>query len=157
MDVDDEMHNKDDSNSSSSVAANTGDTARSKVKLTDQPKQKSSRKLTQQKIKDEQSVNEASEKSEEETKEAVKERKLVQKKEKRCIAWMKALARMKTHQHLHFEESSSDDTPEYCYNKSCPISEIKIPQTTKVLNMAKKVVLRKVLFENHDERWYCLK
>jgi hypothetical protein len=52
---------------------------------------------------------------------------------------------------------SGESIPEFCTNKSCPISEFKIPRTLKIQKLAKKVILRKVFFQNSFERWYCLK
>jgi heterodisulfide reductase subunit C len=52
---------------------------------------------------------------------------------------------------------AGESIPEFCTNKSCPISEFKIPKTPKIVKLAKKVVLRKVFFQNSVERWYCLK
>lgn len=52
---------------------------------------------------------------------------------------------------------NGEDKPEFCSNKTCPISENKILRAAKVLKKVESVVLRKALFGRNDERWYCLK
>ena len=114
--------------------------------------------MTNPKNKDDKSVNGASEKSEEGARSQGKNRKNSGRREEVCVEWIKNLQELESESNMEPEQDLSDDeVPEFCSNKTCPISEHKITKTPKVLKQAKKVILRKALFDNDDERWYCLK
>jgi hypothetical protein len=151
----DELANGNGTNSSISLTASTNQEQANKLRSED----KSNEKLSQSKIKDEQSPEESSDKSDNETKEHGKPKKLSNKEKERLILrWIKELSKLEggqDEQPAQFQ--GDDDMPRYCSNKSCPISEHKILKIPKVLNLTKTVSLRKVLFQDHDERWYCLK
>lgn len=110
------------------------------------------------KSKDEKSANEASEKSEGEVNSQGQNRKSSNRREEICVEWIKNLRELESELNMEPEQDLSDEeVPEFCSNKTCPISEHKITKTPKVLKQSKKVILRKALFDNDDERWYCLK
>lgn len=156
--ADEEMLLNNGTNSSSSIIASTGEDSANKRKTEGKQNQKSYRNNTQSKTKDEKSANESSEKSESDSKENTRSKKDRAEKERVALNWIKSLGKLESELNMEPEQNPSDEeVPEFCSNKTCPISEHKIPKTPKVLRQAKKIVLRKTLFENNDERWYWLK
>lgn len=154
--ADEEMLLNNGTNSSSSIIASTGEDSANKRKTDGKPNQKSYRNNTQSKNKDEKSANDFSEKSESDSKEQTRSKK--DKAEKVALNWIKSLNKLESELNMEPEQIPSDEeVPEFCSNKICSVSEHKIPKTPKVLKQANKIVLRKTLFENNDERWYCLK
>lgn len=142
-------------NSSTSINACQGEERANKRKAEDKWNQKNS----QLKNKDEFSADEGSNKSDPEGKECSKDKKPNNKaKEKQCSQWLKEISQLEATNNLEqLYSHSDDDIPKYWTNKICPISENKIPKIPKIQNLAKNVTLRKVLFQGHDERWYCMK
>lgn len=151
---DEEMMNNNSNNSSGSLTACTKEEQANKLKS----EEKSNQKLSQMKNKDEKSPSQSSDKSEKSAKEDSKDKKpLVKERERICLQWMKDLSKLEAEKKNLPSHVPSDDMPMYCSNKICPISEQKIAKNPKVLNLAKKVLLRKVIIQEEDERWYCLK
>lgn len=146
-------------NSSHSLTASTGEEITNKRKADVKANQsKSSRKLTHPRQKDAKSANGTSERSDEDSKSNMKARKSACKKEEVCLNWIKSLSELEQQSNMEFEQNHGDEEPpEFCTNRICPISEHKIAKTPKVLKQCKKVVLRKTLFEDDDERWYCIR
>lgn len=156
--VDEEMLVNNGTNSSSSIIASTGEDSTNKRRTEARTNQKSCRNNAQSKNKDERSANDTSEKSESDSKEQTKSKKDKVEKERVALNWVKSLNKLEAELNMEPERNpSGEEVPEFCSNKTCPISEHKIPKTPKVLRQVKKIVLRKTLFENNDERWYCLK
>ena len=117
--------------------------------------QKSIKNLVHSKSKEEQAN---SENWDSENKELNKEKLSTSQKEKICQNWIKYLNKLENQMNIEITQPvSGESIPEFCTNKSCPISEFKIPRTLKIQKLAKKVILRKVFFQNSFERWYCLK
>lgn len=117
--------------------------------------QKTIKNLVHSKSKEEQAN---SENWDSQNKELNKEKLSTGQREKICQNWMKFLNKLENQMNVEATPPESEESiPEFCTNKSCPISESKIPKTVKILKLAKKVVLRKVFFQNSVERWYCLK
>ena len=99
-----------------------------------------------------------SDKWDSDSKELNKEKLSVGQKEKICQNWMKFLSKLENQMNLEVPQVwSGENIPEFCSNKSWPISELKIQRTVKILKLSKKVILRKALFQDTVERWYCLK
>lgn len=159
--ADEDMGINNGTNSSFSLTASTGEEPASKRKMETRENHKPSRNLTYSKNKDECSRNGSSEKSDIDSKEQLKGKKKDKQKEKVCLNWIKSLNKLEEQTNMaSIHKFSEDNAPEFCCNKSCPISENKIAKTPKVLKLAKKVTLRKACFGNNDERWYwlmCLK
>lgn len=129
-----------------------------KCKTASKANQKSSRNLAHSKSRDNKSVSSSVEKPKPEAKDPLENKELMAEREKLCLRWMQSLADYKKELNMESEQQLSDDeVPEFCSNKTCPISELKIVKTAKVLKQAKKVELRKAIFDTDDERWYCLK
>lgn len=141
----------------SSLTESTGEDPNSKLKV--EERQKSSRKTAQPKIKDDQSAKSASSKSEDKPKEQPKSKKMSNKKrEKICLAHIKELKELESRWKGDSGKNYLDeDAPEFCSNKSCPISDSKIIKSAKILTGMKKVALRKAQFQDQDDRWYCLR
>lgn len=155
--VNEEAQHNNGTNSSLSLTASTGEDLTSKRKTETKENQKSSRNLTQSKNKDERSANESSEKSEVDVKDQSKSKRKETFKEKVCLNWIRKLNKLETHFNMEpTQKLDEEEAPDFCCNKSCPISENKIPNSPKVMKLAKKVPLRKACFGNNDERWYCL-
>jgi hypothetical protein len=153
--AEDEMLGNSAANSSASLTASTGEELAKKLRSDD----KSNQKLTLNKNKDDHSADESSVKSGKAAKEVAKVKGPNNKeKQKQCLTWMGDISKLEAEIGMEFSQTlNDDDMPKYCSNKICPISEDKIPKIPKVLGMAKKVTLRKVVFEDQDERWYCIK
>jgi hypothetical protein len=151
---DEEMMNNTCTNSSGSLTACTKEEQANKLKS----EEKTNQKLSQMKNKDDKSPSQSSNKSEKSAKEDSKDKKpLAKERERICVQWIKDLSKLEAEKKNLPAHVPSDDMPMYCSNKICPISEQKIAKNPKVLNSAKKVVLRKVVIQEEDERWYCLK
>lgn len=145
-------------NSSMTLTASTAETGANKHKPEEKANQKSSRNITQAKNKEERSGADSSEKSESDSQENSKTKRDRAEKEKTCMTWMRSLNKLESQLNMAAEKPQLEEViPDFCSNKTCPISEHKIPKSQKVRKMAEKVILRKALFENNDERWYCLK
>lgn len=136
----------------SSITTSTGDDPNLKSG------QKSGRNAAHSKNKEEKYDQENSENCDSESKEISKDKAHINRKEKLAISWIKTLAKLETQTDIPITQTSqSNGIPEFCCNKSWPISEYKIPKSKKVLKLAQKINLRKTSFHDHDERWYCLK
>lgn len=156
--ADEEIPINNGTNSSVSLTASTGEDIANKRKIDGKAAQKSSRKPATSKSKEERSANGTSEKSEGDAQSQTKSKKNPGQKEDLCLEWIRSLHVLESKSNMEPEQNLSDEeVPEYCCNKTCPISENKIVKTPKVLKQAHKVILRKALFDNDDERWYCLK
>jgi len=155
--ADEEILINNGTNSSLSLTASTGEDICNKRKIDGKTSQKSSRNLAHTKSKEDKSANGASEKSDEEAKSSKGAKKDSIKKEEVCVEWIRSLQDLEAELKMEPEQKLSDEeVPKFCANKTCPISEHKIAKNSKVLKQAKKIQLRKALFDN-DERWYCLK
>ena len=129
-----------------------------KGKAASKSNQKSSRNLAHSKSRDNKSVSSSVEKPKSDPKNPLENKELMAEREKLCLRWMQSLGDYKKGLNMEPEQHLSDDeVPEFCSNKTCPISELKIVKTAKVLKQAKKVELRKATFDADDERWYCFK
>lgn len=156
--ADEELNLNNHSQSSLSFTGSTGEDLVAKRRLDSKANQKSSRKLNKSKNKEDKSVNESSYKSDSAERTYSRRAKICPQKEEICLRWMKSLNKLEAELNMEAENGRSDMTvPEYCSNRICPISEGKIQKSTKVLKQSKKVLLRKALFGNTDEKWYCLK
>ena len=119
---------------------------------------KNGRNATHSKSKEEKYDQENSENCDSESKEISKDKTNINRKEKLAISWMKSLTKLEAKSNVPLTQvSPGEEIPEFCCNKSWPISEYKIPETKKVLKLAQKINLRKTIFRDNDERWYCLK
>ena len=145
-------------NGTNSSASLTAPTAQERVRKR-RSEDSSNQKLSHPKNKDDQSADESSVKSAKAKPEIPKVPKISAKERmNQSLKWISE---------INDEEASSgkdlpgthhsDDMPSFCSNKICPISEDKISKSAKVLNLAKKVTLRKVVLDESDDRWYCIK
>jgi len=116
---------------------------------------KSCRNAVQARSREDQAASETPEKARGERKEAPKTKKAGAERERLCLQWIRAIedARVPTNMESD-QEPAEGEAPEFCSNKTCPISEHKIMSTPRVLRAAKKVTLRRAVFEGDDERWY---
>lgn len=151
--AEDEMLVNNGTNSSASLTASTGEEKQNKLRSDN----RQLKRINSSKNKDEQLLEEDSSKSDVAPKKSLKDKKTDNKdKERICVDWIKDINRQEAksstkHVHAH----NDDDMPKYCSNQICPISENKIPKDIlKVQNLAKKIILRKVIFQGNDERWY---
>jgi hypothetical protein len=152
--AEDEILVNNGTNSSASLTASTGEERANKLKSDD----KLNQKLNSMRNGDH-SLDESSEKSNSGAKGTPKvKRPSLKDREKQSVKWLTELKKLEDQNSMEPSEGhNEDDMPKYCSNKICPISENKIPKTPKVQNLMKRVVLRKVFFEENDERWYCIK
>jgi hypothetical protein len=150
--------NNNNSQSSMSFTGSTGEDLVAKRRQDPKTNQKSSRKLNKTKSKEEKSANESSDKSDSGERTFSRRTKICTRKEEICLGWMKSLNKLESELNMEPENGRSDlIMPEYCSNRICPISEGKIQKSNRVLKQTKKLILRKALFDNTDEKWYCLK
>lgn len=156
--ADEELNLNNNSQSSLSFTGSTGEELVAKRRLDFKTNQKPSRKLNKSKNKEDKSANESSDKSDSAEQTFSRRAKICSRKEEICLGWMKSLNKLESELNMEPESGRSDMTiPEYCSNRICPISEGKIQKSNKVLKQSKKVLLRKALFGDNDENWYCLK
>lgn len=114
---------------------------------------KSSRHLAQSKYKEDQVNHENSDNSHE--RKSSRDKISSNRKEKICLEWVKHVTQLENQLDItSLSTLCNEKPPEFCSNKSCPISEYKILKTPKLLRSVKKVILRKAVFKDNDERWY---
>ena len=116
---------------------------------------KSCRSAVQARSREDQAAAETPDKARGERKEAPKTKKAGAERERLCLQWIRAIEEARVPANMELAQAPAEgEAPEFCSNKTCPISEHKIMNTPRVLRAAKKVTLRRAVFEGDDERWY---